>query len=75
MQKKSGINVDDIAAVIDKHTGRVKVQFQGLGATADARSFLRQCQNPGSGEKVDFLSSASVITGEEARKAIRKGRT
>lgn len=75
MGRYTSINPDEIAAVIDKHTGRVKANFQGIGAIKDAKSFLRTCQNPGvSGARVDFLSSATVITGEEARKAIKKGR-
>jgi len=73
---KSGINVDEVAAVVDKHTGRVKARFQGLGAISDAGSFLRQCRTPSPGNsKVDFLNSATVITGKEAEKAIRNGRT
>lgn len=68
-------DLDEVAAVIDKHTGRVRAQFQGLGAAADARSHLRFCQGGGtSGVKVDHLSSACVITGEKAKKAIRDGR-
>ena len=66
-----GLNVDEAAAVIDKHTGRVRAQFIGFGAESDANSHLRQCQAGG----VDHLSSATVITGDEARKAITKGRT
>ena len=70
-----GLNVDEAAAVIDKHTGRVRAQFVGFGAEADARSHLRTCQSGGvGGVKVDHLSSATVITGDEARKAIKKGR-
>jgi len=70
-----GLNVDEVAAVIDKHTGRVRAQFQGFGAESDANSHLRHCQNPGlGGAKVDHLSSATVITGEAARKAIKNGR-
>jgi len=70
-----GLNVDEAAAVIDKHTGRVRAQFIGFGAEADARSHLRTCQAgvPG-GAKVDHLSSATVITGDKARRAIAKGR-
>ena len=69
------LDVDAAAAVIDKHTGRVRAQFMGFGAEADARSHLRTCQAgvPG-GAKVDHLSSATVITGDEARKAIKNGR-
>lgn len=66
--------VDAVAAVIDKHTGKVKARFEGFGAEADARSFLRQCNQPSRGEKVDFLSSATVVTGEEAKKALKAGR-
>lgn len=67
--------VDATAVVIDKHTGRVRYQCTGFGAEADARSFLRTCQQPGQGnDKVDFLSSACVITGDEAKRAIKKGR-
>ena len=70
-----GLNVDEAAAVIDKHTGRVRAQFLGFGAEADARSHLRTCQNPSrGGVKVDHLSSATVITGDAARKAIKNGR-
>ncbi len=65
-----GLNVDEAAAVIDKHTGRVRAQFIGFGAEADAASHLRTCL----AGKVDHLNSATVITGEEARKAIKKGR-
>lgn len=69
------LNVDEVAAVIDKHTGRVRAQFKGFGAVSDARHHLRHCQNPGAGgAKVDHLSSATVITGKEAEKAIATGR-
>lgn len=70
-----GLNVDEAAAVIDTHTGRVCAQFAGFGAEADAKAHLRTCQNPGQGGvKVDHLSSATVITGDAARKAIKNGR-
>lgn len=70
-----GLNVDECAAVIDKHTGRVRAQFRGFGAEVDAASHLRQCQSPGPGmSKVEHLSSACVITGKAAEKAIAKGR-
>jgi len=69
------LDVDAAAAVIDKHTGKVKAQFQGFGAEGDAKHFLRGCIAPGPGHaKVDFLSSATVITGDAARKAIARGR-
>lgn len=75
MVKNAGLNVDEAAVVVDNHTGRVRAQFQGLGAAADARSFLRQCRAPAPGnDKVDFLSSASVVTGDKAKKAIRDGK-
>lgn len=65
----------EVAVVIDKHTGRVRARFQGLGAIADAKSHLRTCQQGVSGgAKVDHLSSACVITGEKAKKAIKNGR-
>jgi len=73
---RTGINADETAAVVDQHTGKVKAHFRGLGAKHDAESFLRRCQrtaNPK--DKVDFLSSATVITGETAAKAIKYGRT
>lgn len=65
----------DVAAVIDKHTGRVRATFRGIGAEADAKSHLRTCQAgvPG-GAKVEHLSSACVVTGKEAEKAITHGR-
>jgi len=67
--------IKEVAAVIDKHTGRVRARFQGLGAAADARSFLRSTQSPSpGGAKVDHLSSACVITGDKAKKAILHGR-
>jgi hypothetical protein len=70
-----GLNVDAVAVVVDNHTGKVRAQFKGLGAEADAKSFLRQCQRPQrGGTKVDFLSSAAVITGDKAEKAIKQGR-
>lgn len=70
-----GLNVDEAAAVIDKHTGRVCAQFIGFGAEADAKSHLRTCQaGVAGGAKVDHLSSATVITGDKARRAIKKGR-
>ena len=73
--ENAGLDVDQVAVVIDEHTGKVRARFQGLGATADAQSFLRQCRSPGVGNvKVDFLSSAKVVTGKEAEKAIRTGR-
>ena len=67
--------LDEVAVVIDKHTGRVRARFEGYGAKRDAESHLRTCQRgvPG-GARVDHLSSACVVTGEEAKKAIRKGR-
>lgn len=67
--------LDEVAVVIDKHTGRVRAQFQGLGAEADAKAHLRYCQTGGvSGVKVDHLSSACIVTGDKAKKAITKGR-
>jgi len=69
-----GLNVDEAAAVIDKHTGTVQAQFIGFGAEGDARAHLRACQAGAGGAKVDHLSSATVITGDEARRAIKKGR-
>ncbi len=69
------LGVDDVAAVIDKHTGKVRGQFRGIGAEADASAFIRDCQKPQpGGAKVDFLSSAAVITGKKAEKAIKAGR-
>jgi len=69
------LDVDAVAAVVDNHTGKVKAQFEGFGAEKDAKHFLRSCRAPGGGgTKVDFLSSATVITGEAARKAIKQGR-
>ncbi len=69
------LDVDACAVVIDQHTGRVKARFEGFGAEKDARSFLRTCQQPGTGcAKVDFLSSATVITGKAAKKAMQQGR-
>ena len=67
-------DVDACAVVVDEHTGRVRAQFQGIGAEADARSFLRGCKGGAGKAKVDFLSSSTVITGEKAREAIHKGR-
>lgn len=70
-----GLNVDEVAVVIDEHTGRLKAKFEGFGAERDARSFLRQCRAPQPGnDKVDFLSSAVVVTGAKAKKAIKTGR-
>lgn len=67
--------LDEVAAVIDKHTGRVHARFEGFGAGADARSFLRATQSPSPGNtKVDHLSSATVIYGDKAKKAIKTGR-
>lgn len=75
MTQNAGLNVDEAAVVIDKHTGRVRAQFQGLGAERDAAAHLRHCQSPGpGGAKVDHLSSACVVTGDKARKAIKNGR-
>jgi len=66
---------DECAVVIDEHTGRLRAKFQGIGATADANAFLRQCRAPKNPkERVDHLSSAVVITGEKAKKAIKNGR-
>lgn len=71
----SELDVDATAVVIDKHTGRVKAHFVGFGAEADAKSFLRQCRGAANPKnKVDFLSSAEVITGDKAKKAIVDGR-
>jgi len=70
-----GLDLDECAVVVDEHTGRVRAHFQGYGAKKDAESFLRQCrapQNPKS--RVDCLSSAKVVTGSEAEKAMRAGR-
>lgn len=70
-----GLNVDEVAAVIDEHTGKLRAQFKGFGAKRDADSHLRHCKTGGmGGEKVDHLSSAIVVTGKEAEKAIRDGR-
>lgn len=63
-------NVDEVAVVIDNHTGKVQARFEGFGAAADAKSFLRQCQSG----RVDHLSSATVVTGDKAKKALRDGR-
>lgn len=62
---------DAHAVVVDNHTGRVLATFQGLGAEADARSHARTCRGGG----VDYMSNTSVITGNEARKAAKAGRT
>ncbi len=62
--------LDDAAVVVDDHTGKLQARFEGLGAVADAQSFLRQCQRG----KVNHLSSASVITGKKAREVIRTGK-
>ena len=62
---------DAVAAVVDKHTGKVIGQFSGLGAEEDASHFARSCASGG----VQHMSSTAIITGEEAKKAIRKGRT
>lgn len=67
--------LDAAAVVVDNHTGRVRFQCTGFGAEADARAFLNSCRAPRLGnDKVDFLSSASIITGDAAKKAIKKGR-
>ena len=67
--------LDAVAAVVDNHTGKVRYQVSGFGAEADAKSFLRSCRQPRrGGDKVDFLSSVSIITGDEAKAAIKKGR-
>jgi len=64
------MNVDEVAAVIDQHTGKVRARFQGFGAKEDAASFARHCKQGG----VDFLNTTSIITGEAAKKAIKNGR-
>lgn len=71
---KSGLNVNEAAVVVDNHTGRVRFQCCGFGAERDATAFLRSCQGAPGANKVDCLSSASVITGEAARRAIKNGR-
>ncbi|KKM79071.1 hypothetical protein LCGC14_1353580 [marine sediment metagenome] len=67
---RSSLPVDEIAAVIDNHTGRVRMQASGFGAEADMRSAARTCKTG----KVDHLSSTSVITGKAAAIAIKNGR-
>lgn len=70
-----GLDVDAAAVVVDNHTGKVVAQFSGFGAEADAKSHMRICQKPGTGkDKVDHMSSCSVVTGDNARKAMKTGR-
>lgn len=74
-QIKSNLKTNEVAAVIDEHTGRVRAQFSGFGAENDAKAFLRGCQRPAPGnKKVDILSSATVVTGQKALDAVKKGR-
>lgn len=65
----SGLDLDATAVVIDDHTGRVQAYFQGFGAKEDAERFKRGTQHG-----VKHLSSTSVVTGEKAKRAIKKGR-
>lgn len=59
---------DDVACIVDNHTGRVKAQYVGLGATSNARMDQKKfC-------KVKTFGNTSVLTGEAAQKAIAKGR-
>lgn len=60
---------DQIAVVINDHTGKVEAQFCSCAAEDDAYAHQRTCKG-----KVDHMSSTSVITGEDAKKAIENGR-
>lgn len=62
---------DEVAVVVDNHTGRIRAHYVGLGAAGDAASFARQCK----AGKVDCMSSISVVTGTEAAKILKNGRT
>lgn len=71
MARPPAPDFDAHAVVVDDHTGRVLATFQGLGAEADARSHARMCKSGG----VDHMSSTSVLTGKEAAKVHKAGRT
>ena len=71
MPKPEIPDFDAHAVVVDEHTGKVLATFQGLGAEADARQHARVCQTGG----VTHMSSVAVITGKEAAKAAKAGRT
>lgn len=59
---------EEVAVVIDDN-GRPQAQFGGFGATQDAKSFLKDAQNGG----VKHLRGATVVSGERAKEALRKG--
>lgn len=63
------IDFDEVAAVVDD-TGRIQAQFQGLGAGEDAQATLRGMRKYG----IKAYKGATVVTGKEAEKAIKKRR-
>ena len=56
-------------AVVVSDDGRVQGSFQGPFARSEAEEIIKDCHG-----KVKHLHGAKVVTGEEARKALDKGR-
>lgn len=60
---------DDLAVVVDDN-GRLQAQFVGDFAKQDAQEHLRECKAGG----VRHLTRAVVVTGDDAKKAVVRGR-
>jgi hypothetical protein len=60
---------DQLAAVVDGN-GKIQAQFMTDGAKSEAEHWLSGCQKGG----VQHLSGASVVTGQQAKKAMENGR-
>ncbi len=58
----------ELAVVVDDN-GKLQAQFGGDGAKEEAGQFLKDC-----GGRVNHLRGASIVTGEDAKKAIQNGR-
>ena len=63
------MSADEVAVVVDNHTGRVKAQYQGVGAIEDAQHTQKATKH------IKSFGDTSIITGEDALKAIKSGRT
>jgi hypothetical protein len=67
MAQKNG-KQPEVAVIVDDR-GRFQGQFGGSDAAREAESFLRDVQKGG----VKHLRGASIVTGEKALEAIKKG--
>jgi hypothetical protein len=65
-----GNHPDEVAVVVDNHSGKVYAHFIGIGAKGDAIETVRECK----GKKIEGMQQLSVVTGAEATKALKNGR-